>query len=269
MANVVETIAIDPALVVVADRLCAVDNAWVEAIAASIEQKGQSTPITVRRGDDDRLHLVAGAHRVFACLHLNIDIRAEVITCDDLEARLIEIDENLFRHELRALDRAVFLAERKAVYEEMHPETKRGVAGGKSRQGSARDILSFAESTQKRTGLTRKTIDRAITIAKGIPTDLRAKLAGTILADRQVDLLLLADLPEARQRQAVALVTGGAARTVKDALMAISGTATPATTPEGRQYAALERAWSNAGPTARTRFLTMLHETGELEGDDA
>ncbi|HPT48548.1 MAG TPA: hypothetical protein PLM07_21900, partial [Candidatus Rifleibacterium sp.] len=39
-------------------------------------------------------------------------------------ARLMEVDDNLAGAEMNALDTAVFLAERKKVYEKLHPETK-------------------------------------------------------------------------------------------------------------------------------------------------
>lgn len=265
MSEVLETIIIDPALVVVSDRLRDIDRAWVEAIAASIKQKGQDTPIKVRRGADDRFYLVAGAHRHAACLTSGIEIRAEVISCSDLEARLIEIDENLFRRELGALDRAVFLAERQTVYLAMHPETKAGTAGGKARHGAATDILSFADATAARVNLSSRTIQRSVAIAARIPADVRARLVGTRFADRQVDLLYLAELDEAMQRKAVALVTGGGAKTLKDAVAVVNGTAVPASSPEDRQFEALMNAWKGAkAPGVKARFLDRLRELGEI-----
>ncbi len=267
MSEVVETIVIDPALVVVSDRLRDIDRAWVEAIAASIKQKGQDTPIKVRRGTDDRLYLVAGAHRHAACLISGLQIRAEVIACDDLEARLIEIDENLFRRELGALDRAVFLAERQSVYLAMHPETKAGTAGGKARQGTATDILSFADATAARVNLSSRTIQRSVAIAAKIPADVRARLVGTSIADRQVDLLFLAELDAEMQRKAVALVTGGGAKTLKAAVAIVDGSAVPDKSPEDRQLDALMASWGKASSSARAQFLAHLREIGDLDAD--
>ena len=59
-----------------------------------------------------------------------------------------------------SLARGEHLAKRKEVYERMHPETKAGVAGGKARQGSANEIISFAgfaADTATKTGLTDRT----------------------------------------------------------------------------------------------------------------
>jgi ParB family transcriptional regulator, chromosome partitioning protein len=100
------------------DRLRPVDPSVVQAIAASITETAQLNAITVRAADaaGNRARLVAGAHRLAAMVLLGRDtIRARWITADDEAARLLEIDENLIRAELTALDRAYFLAERKAV----------------------------------------------------------------------------------------------------------------------------------------------------------
>jgi hypothetical protein len=35
----------------------------------------------------------------------------------------------------------------------LYPETKKGVAGGKARQGSANEIISFAGNTSTKTGV--------------------------------------------------------------------------------------------------------------------
>lgn len=264
MPEVIETVLIDPAEVNVSARLRAVDPAWVEAIAASIEQKGQDTAITVRRNGGGLLHLVAGAHRLEACRSLGIQVRAEVIACSELEARLIEIDENLFRHELRALDRAVFLAERRAIYLEMHPQTKKG--GKNQHTAVLSDTMSFSRDVEARTGMTPRTVERAIRIATKIPADVRARLVGTPIADRQVDLLRLAEMPEDQQRQLVALVTGGGAKDLKKAVAIVEGSAAPEKSREDRQHDALVNAWVAAtAPGVKEMFFATLRERGELD----
>lgn len=255
---------IDPTSVVVSRRLRMVDGAWVEAIAASIEQKGQDTPIQVRRNGGGLLHLVAGAHRLEACKRLGVEVRAEVIVCSELEARLIEIDENLFRRELGALDRAVFLAERKKVYEEMFPETRRG---GKNQhtQNLLTDKMSFSKETAQRVGLNERSIRRAISIAEAIPEDVRKRLVGTKAADSQSDLLFLASLDASMQRKALTLFTDGSAKSLKAAVAKIDGGEEPEMTREERQFAKLTDVWSHAADDVKAQFLKYLRDTGELD----
>jgi len=262
--NTPELVILDPAEVVVSERLRAVDEAWVEAIGASMATRGQDTPIQVRRNGGGKLHLVAGAHRLAACKQEGLNVRAEVITCTDLEARLIEIDENLFRRELNPLDRAVFLAERKKVYLEMFPETRKGAKNQHAKGGLLNDTMSFSRQTAERIKLSQRSVERAIHIAENIPADLRARLIGTPWADKQADLLYLASLAESTQRRAMALVFDGAAKSLKAAVAQIDGTAAPEPSSAERQYARLIDAWNRSGVEVRSHFLAHLREIGAL-----
>lgn len=103
----------------------------VEALADSIQRIGLLNPITVT----PELRLVTGRNRVEAFKRLGRSrIPANVVTLDKLHLELAEIDENLVRNELTALERGEQLARRKRIYEALHPETKQGG----SRPGSGR-----------------------------------------------------------------------------------------------------------------------------------
>ena len=110
--------------------------------------------------------------------------------------RLAEIDENLIRNELTELDEALHLAERKEIYETLHPETKTGGAPGAGK-GKGKSVYkdctvqSFQTDTAKKVGKTSRTVERKTRIGsklRGVAESLR----GTAVEDSQKDLLALA-----------------------------------------------------------------------------
>jgi ParB-like chromosome segregation protein Spo0J len=110
----IQTISIDR--IEVGAHLRSLREEGVVALVASIREIDLHEPITVvcRRHLDrdvggivDAFDLVAGNHRLEACHRLGrAEIRADVVEMNELEARLREIDENLCRAELTALERA-------------------------------------------------------------------------------------------------------------------------------------------------------------------
>ena len=107
-----------------------IDDAAVAALAESIGQVGLISPITVRPLGS-QWETLAGAHRLAACRSLGLaEVPAFVTDVDDLHAKLIMIDENLRRKDLSPAERAQWTADRKAIYETLHPETKHGAIGG-------------------------------------------------------------------------------------------------------------------------------------------
>ena len=161
------------------DRLRQIDEGWAEALAANMAVQGQMTPIEVRATPDKvrPYALVAGAHRMRALEIIGAETAiATVFEGDDLAAKLREIDENLMRHELTALDRATFLAERKIVYEALNPDTRRG----KYSRPSINDKVvvyppSFSESTAERLGFDKRTIERAVRRHAALHADVRRR----------------------------------------------------------------------------------------------
>ena len=108
MNNRVLSVPID--LIEVGERLRPIDPAYVEMLAANMAERGQDTPITIGPARPDHTHpLIAGGHRIAAARALGwtkIDALVSEATGD--AAKLLQIDENLMRRELSALDRAVW-----------------------------------------------------------------------------------------------------------------------------------------------------------------
>lgn len=178
----------------------------IDALAQSIADVGLLQPIVVSRD----LRLIAGLHRLEACKRLGMrEIEATVVDMEGAEAELAEIDENLIRNELTALERAEHLARRKVIYEELHPETRAGVAGAKARWGDATDTVSvaFSEDTASKTGLTARTVRRDVQIAEHIAPDVRDAIRDTELADSKRELVALARMPPDQQREIVRVIS--------------------------------------------------------------
>lgn len=259
-AQTIETLPI--AEIAVPPRLREIDQGWVEAMAQSITEIGQKSPIEVVRAETG-YRLVAGAHRLAAIKWLGReDIRAVVSSLDDVEAELAEIDENLIRRELGPLDRAVFLARRKYLYEKVNPETRAGVAGGRARQGAANEMFSFAAETAKKIRLGRRAIERAVRIG-ALDKDVRARISGTWLAGKEGELYALAKHSPARQMQIITMLLDeqSPVRSVKAAARVIDGHVEDAPSPEEEQLARLMDAWRRAGAKARREFRDYINSS--------
>lgn len=267
-ARTIDTAEIRIADIVVADRLRTIDEAWVDAIATSMAESSQHTPIRLAKAKGKKYRLIDGAHRIEAKRRQGETvIRAEIVEATPLEAKLLEIDANLIRRELNPLDRATFLAERKAVYEELHPDTKAGVAGGKARQGTASDTMSFAAATAEKIGLSPRSVERAVSIHFQIDAAIRKRIAGTPIAEKQNELLALARQGPQRQTRITDMLLKGEARNVRAALRILDGHTEPATTnakadTDDKHLKRLMDAWSRASAKARGGFIEKLAAEG-------
>ncbi len=269
-------------------RLRDIDETYVDAIKTSIEQQGQLQPIEVainpRKGKDKKPYvLIAGAHRLAACTKLERDVLASIVkykrlSLHDFEAacHLREIDENLIRHDLAPLDRAVFLHSRKQAYEELYPETKHGAVGGKpqeiienetisfsnQRQG---DTMSFADSTAELIGLTGRTIQLACRIAENIPAEHRDLIRGMDIFKKQNELLKLAGFGPDVQKKLIAKLSedDSPAKSVDAAAQMLSGKA-PDKEADDAGFKKLTSAWRQARKKDQDKFIEYLRETGEI-----
>lgn len=255
-----------------AGRLRPVDPDYVALIAASMAERGLDTPIVVGEANPAGQHrLIAGAHRLAAARSLGwAKIDALTSSADEMQAKLQEIDENLIRRELSALDRAVFLAERKTIYEALNPETGHGKARKRAdleKSASLHSLsVAFDKATGKKLGVDPSTIRRAVRRA-ALPADIRAAIANHPVAESGADLDKLIGLTPERQRLVVELLIGAddAPANVSAALARLSG---PASTSRAAQTAkemnALLAAWRKAGKAARNQFLDFLSSEREI-----
>jgi ParB-like chromosome segregation protein Spo0J len=185
----------------VPDRVRALQEDKVQALAASIAENGLLHPITVRPRKEGGYWLVAGVHRKRAVEQLGWkQIPAFVHKgMNDDNAILAEIDENLQRADLSPGELASCIAKRKEVYERLHPETKHG---GDRKSKSSRQLgdlnKRFTEDTAKKTGRSERKIQRDAT--RGEKVKVLHKIKGTSL-DKGEELDALAKLDPADQEK--------------------------------------------------------------------
>jgi ParB family chromosome partitioning protein len=244
-------------LIDASERLREVSEAHAVVMAASMAERGQRTPIEiVRRGD--RFRLVYGAHR-YRGAEINgwEEIEAFIVEAEDAEIRLREIDENLIRHELTALDRARFLAERKRIYEALNPGSRHG---GDRRSDQAANLASwsFGADIAEKTGWSERTVQRAVALAEALSPEVIKAVRHTPLASNQAALETLAKHPASRQEAAVAqmLAAENPAKSVAEAFNRLDGKVVK---PAAElKVAKLIDQWGRLGAKERREFLDFL-----------
>ena len=197
----------------------------ITELAESITALGLLNPVTVIvkesatkiLSDDKATILVAGARRLAACKSLGwTEIEANIVELYDLDIELAEIDENLIRMELTALDRAEQRERRKWIYEQKYPGSEQE---GRP-QKNAEKVSTFADDAAEKTNQTSRTVRADVAIARGIPEKLREEIRGTDMEDSREDLRALARVKDdpVAQKKAVKAVQTGEAKNLRDAL---------------------------------------------------
>ncbi len=163
----------------------------VAELKESIKANGLLNPITL----DQELNLIAGLHRLTACEMLGFkQIECNIITFEDgQQARLAEIDENLIRSELEALERGELWLEREKILEQMGLRAKPG--DNQHAHKKNKSILPPPKTTEelaKETGSTKRTYQIAKQIARNILPEVKQEIRGTQIAGKTTALLEIA-----------------------------------------------------------------------------
>jgi ParB family chromosome partitioning protein len=262
--------------VAVTQRLRPVSDAGVEAILASVAEIGRvKDPIHVRKTKKG-LVLLAGGHRRAVYGRLQIEeVEAWVWSgITDDHARLIEIDDNLAGAEMCPLDTAVFLAERKRVYERLHPETRQrtGAALAAARWNAADivSVASFARVTAEKFGMSDRHVRRLVEAGEKLGID-SARLRDLPRAVSLKDLIEIAKVSEPAERYAVVdALREGKVKSAAEARRAWAakekGEETQPKDPVEEAFNALAKAWSRAPMAVRRRFVAENFEDLGLLG---
>ncbi|MEN5297855.1 ParB/RepB/Spo0J family partition protein [Brucella sp. TWI559] len=249
----------------IGERARPVDEEHALAIAASMAERGLINPITVRstpaaNGGNTPYTLVAGGHRHRAAeLNQWEEIDVIVVSADASEAQLMEISENLYRNELTALDRAIFVMKFREVYEEKFG--KINPKGGRPKKQDHDGPVIFAhgrqlsERVQERLGFASTTYKRVTAIGQKLHPALRQAVRGTDVENDQKALLKLAAMPETQQ--------AGIAAALKHEpdlkkVLEMDKPAKPQPDPETLALDALKRGWDKASEDVRALFLQHI-----------
>lgn len=267
--------------IIVRDRLRPRDPTAVANLAVSMAENGQITPVMVRPvrmdGDDVWFELVVGGHRYDAAL-LNgwTHIDAMIQELSDAQALMMEIDENLVRRDLTPYERALFINARLQAWAQLHPGRVEQTAGtvtapkrgrpGKGAKfaeflGDTPATMGFAEETAADLGLSQRTVENAMAVARGLAPAVHAKVSGSPLGKNEGMLRQIAGVSDpAEQLRIVEALTDGRATKFVDAQVYAAGK-TPTKAPETPVDLALkffQKVWKGASQTHRDAFLHWL-----------
>lgn len=263
-----EFMRVTPSQIHIGERLRPIDPDYVNVIATSFSERGQISPIMLRRTPNQNkgktpFTLVAGGYRTTAAMLLGWpEIDAIIVATDTVEAQLIEISENLYRNELNALDRAIFVTKYRELWEEKHGKINSNGGRPAKQVHDAPVFLKGRELTkvvQERLGIGPDTYKRAVRIVRYMTPELRSAVRGTEAEDDQSLLLKLAQLP--RDDQVKAAATLRIYPDVRNLLSFIN----PARQPDFKAttLTELKLAWERASDVVRSQFLEFMNEPRE------
>lgn len=252
-----------------------IDDDAVERLADSMKTLGVSSPIMVRRVAGE-IHVVFGQHRVEAARRLDWDnIPAMFVKGTDLENELRQIDENLVRHDLSAMEKTQQLARRVEIVSalaevgENNASNPRENPDAPRKRGRGRPKGKVQEVAAA-TGTTPREVQKAVRRTRRIAPAVQKRLTESRAPADALDAL--ADLDHIEQgevvdrmekngetaRKAIETVAPGKAKpkrstTAADAVFAgiRVRTRAKAETPE---LIAIKAAWTDATDADRAAF---------------
>lgn len=258
-------------------RLRPVTEAGVQSLLASVAEIGRiKDPVHLRKTKAG-LVLLAGGHRMAAYDALGItEADAWVwsgITND--QAQMIEIDDNLAGAEMGPLDTAVFLAERKRIFQRMHPEAIRG--GDRKSAAFKNQIdtmsVSFVASTAQKFGMSERHVFRLLQAGEKLGVD-SARLRNIPRQITLKDLIEIAKVGEPVERYAIVdALRAGTAKSAAEARRAFkareAGVEVVAKDPIEAAFKDLSTRWARASMAAKRRFVAEhFEELGRLGADE-
>ena len=195
---------------------------YVGRLAESIRELGLLNPLTVDAG----YNLIAGLHRLEAVKSLGWEtVECTVRSLEGLRAEMAEIDENIVRNDLSAVEYGEILLRRKEIYETRYPETKATYNGGgfKGNQYQKVEtekispaIKSFVRSTAEKAGISPRRVEMEIRTAKQLAPEAKEILKGTERKITKKAVAEIARMEPERQKEAASLLAAGEIRNMDE-----------------------------------------------------
>lgn len=259
----------------VGERLRGVTPSAVDAVAESIAALGHMLePVLLRRvaHRDNQLVLVAGGHRLAAAAQIGWEmIPAKIYDCNDDQARLMEVDENLCVSDLSPLEMAKFMGERQRIWEMIYPEARHG-GDRKSadyKEKNQTEIISVCSMVAQKRGMSERMVRNYARLARTINPDAMKALESATknrhLNYREIDAV--ARLSQEEQPKVAKLLAEFPGYSVKHARMAAAGHPEP-DRPEddpNEVWRKLTPGFDRMPKAAKRRFLRWLWSVGEYE----
>ena len=183
------------------------DGVHVKELAESIQELGMLNPLTI----DREYNLIAGLHRLEAVKQLGLkEVECTVSSLEGLQAELAEIDENIVRSGLSAIEYGEILLRRKEIYETLHPETKHG--GDRRSEEIKRTkcpldpVRSFVDDTAEKLKVDPRTVRRQIQTAKNLDPEAKEIIRSTDTQITKKGAMKLSRLEPRQQKEAAALL---------------------------------------------------------------
>lgn len=198
-----------------------VEQKNIKELADSIRDLGLLHPIII----DKKYTLIAGLHRIEAVKLLEwTEIECTISSLEGLKAELAEIDENVIRSDISAVDFGDLLLRRKEIYETLHPEVKATYNGGGFKWNQHMDQVtgnltvttkSFVQDTAAKLGVTPRTVERQIQTARNMTQEAKDILRDTGKRFGKQTALKLSRLVPEQQQEAASMLASGEIHSVE------------------------------------------------------
>jgi ParB family chromosome partitioning protein len=253
----------------IGERVRPVDEDQAQALGASMAERGLINPITVRSTPARKgtpYTLVAGGHRHRgAVINEWEDIDALIVEADAVEAQLLELSENLYRNELSALDRAIFVLKFREVWEEKTGTIAAGRPGKKLGNDCPIIFANGRELTNQvceQLGFGERTYKYVNQIGQNLHPALRQAVRGTAAERDQSKLLKLCRMPADDQVKIAAGLRED--RDLGRVLSYLQPPPKPKVDAHQAMFVNLVNAWEKADDDTRRRFLDHIGEATDF-----